>query len=111
MQQLRDIAHDGRTVIVVTHSVLNLGTCDRLLILAPGGQMAFYGPPSEALPYFGAADWADVYQALPVAPPPQRRGWARQTLTLTRRYANVIWADRGYVLFMGLLPLILGGLI
>ncbi len=147
MQQLRDLAHDGRTVIVVTHSVLNLGTCDRLLIMAPGGQMAFYGPPSEALPYFGAADWAEVYQAfdvdpgrnwaaefaaspvyaryvalqhkqlaqeneaLPVAPPPQRRGWARQTLTLTRRYAHVIWADRGYVLFMALLPLVLGGLI
>jgi ABC-type multidrug transport system ATPase subunit len=147
MEQLRDLAHDGRTVIVVTHSVLNLGTCDRLLIMAPGGQMAFYGPPDEALPYFGAADWAEVYQAfdvqpgrnwaaefaespayaqyvalrhkrlaqeneaLPVAPPPQRRGWARQTLTLTRRYANVIWSDRGYVYFMALLPLVLGGLI
>jgi ABC transport system ATP-binding/permease protein len=147
MEQLRGLAHDSRTVIVVTHSVLNLGACDRLLIMAPGGQMAFYGPPSGALSYFGAADWAEVYQAfdadpgrnwaaefrgspvyaryvalkhkelaheneaLPVAPPPQRRGWARQTLTLTRRYAHVIWADRGYVLFMGLLPLVLGGLI
>src|SRR5271165_2729414 len=38
MEQLRDLAHDGRTVIVVTHSVLNLGACDRLLIMAPGGQ-------------------------------------------------------------------------
>ena len=30
MEQMRDLAHDGRTVIVVTHSVANLDTCDRL---------------------------------------------------------------------------------
>ena len=38
MEQMRDLAHDGRTVIVVTHSVANLDTCDRLLVLVPGGQ-------------------------------------------------------------------------
>jgi ABC transport system ATP-binding/permease protein len=48
---------------------------------------------------------------LPAAPPPQRRGGFRQAVTLTRRYARVIAADRGYVLFMGLLPLVLGLLI
>jgi len=53
MQQLRDLAYDGRTVVVVTHSMANLDTCDRLLVLAPGGKMAFYGPPGEALRYFG----------------------------------------------------------
>ena len=30
MEQMRDLAHDGRTVVVVTHSVDNLDTCDRL---------------------------------------------------------------------------------
>ncbi|MGH3282304.1 MAG: ABC transporter permease, partial [Trebonia sp.] len=148
MLQLRDLAHDGRTVIVVTHSVLNLLSCDRLLVLAPGGRMAFYGPPGEALGYFGLADWADLFQAFdrypdrdwagefaasltfaryaaaqrpsdPVhqdqqlalaSPAPRRRG-LRQYGTLTRRYARVIAADRGYVLFMGLLPLVLGMLI
>ena len=63
MLQLRDLAHDGRTIIVVTHSVLNLLGCDRLLILAPGGRMAFYGPPGEALGYFGLPDWAELFQA------------------------------------------------
>ena len=53
MQQLRDLAYDGRTVVVVTHSMANLDTCDWLLVLAPGGKMAFYGPPGEALRYFG----------------------------------------------------------
>jgi ABC-type multidrug transport system ATPase subunit len=146
MFQLRDLAHDGRTIIVVTHSVLNLMVCDRLLILAPGGRTAFYGPPGEALGYFGLADWADLFQAFDLYPdrdwagefaaslvharyaaaqrrpnaaqpddrqlaPAQRRLRLRQYATLTRRYARVIAADRGYVLFMGLLPIMLGLLI
>jgi ABC-type multidrug transport system ATPase subunit len=147
MFQLRDLAHDGRTIIVVTHSVLNLMVCDRLLVLAPGGRMAFYGPPDEALGYFGLPGWAELFQAFDLYPdrdwagefnasllharyaaaqrrpdvaqpaeeqlaaPPQRRRGLRQYATLTRRYARVIAADRGYVLFMGLLPLVLGLLI
>ena len=149
MEQMRDLAHDGRTVIVVTHSVANLDTCDRLLVLVPGGKVAFYGPPDEGLAYFGLPGWAEVFQAferypdrdwaaefaassahaqyvlgqrpkppaqandleLPAAPPPQRRGALRQMATLTRRYVRVIAADRGYLIFMGLLPIILGVLI
>ena len=148
MEQMRDLAHDGRTVIVVTHSVANLDTCDRLLVLVPGGRIAYYGPPDEGLSYFGQPGWAEVFQAfeaypdrdwaaefaaspaytqyvlgrphpaaapneaeLAAAPPPQRRGGFRQMSTLTRRYVRVIAADRGYLLFMGLLPIILGVLI
>jgi len=149
MEQMRDLAHDGRTVIVVTHSVANLDTCDRLLVLVPGGKIAFYGPPDEGLSYFRLPGWAEVFQAfeaypdrdwatefaaspayaqyvlgqkqrpapqangvdLPATPPVQRRGGFRQMTTLTRRYVRVISADRGYLLFMGLLPIILGALI
>jgi len=63
MGLLADMAHDGRTVIVVTHSVANLSLCDRLLVLAQGGRVAYYGPPDEGLRYFGQPDWADVFQA------------------------------------------------
>ena len=49
MHMLRGLADDGRTVIVVTHSVLSLDVCDRLLVLAPGGKIAYYGPPEDAL--------------------------------------------------------------
>jgi len=149
MEQMRDLAHDGRTVIVVTHSVDNLDTCDRLLVLVPGGRIAYYGPPDEGLRYFGQARWAEVFQAFeryadrdwaaefaaspeyaqyvlgqrprPQLAPgsqelaadvtPQPRGAFRQLTTLTRRYVRVIASDRGYLLFMGLLPIILGVLI
>jgi ABC transport system ATP-binding/permease protein len=61
MRTLRGLADDGRTVVVVTHSVANLDVCDRLLILAAGGRLAFYGPPGEVLSYFGQADMAEVF--------------------------------------------------
>jgi ABC transport system ATP-binding/permease protein len=63
MQMLRGLADDGRTVAVVTHSVANLEICDRLLVMAPGGKIAYFGPPKEALPFLGFTDWADVFQA------------------------------------------------
>ncbi|MGW0809466.1 FHA domain-containing protein [Nonomuraea sp. NPDC002799] len=63
MQMLRGLSDDGRTVAVVTHSVANLDICDRLLVMAPGGKIAYFGPPEEALPFLGFSDWADVFLA------------------------------------------------
>ncbi|MEW1688750.1 FHA domain-containing protein [Streptomyces sp. NPDC091265] len=63
MHMLRDLADDGRTVIVVTHSVLSLDVCDRLLVLAPGGKIAYYGPPQDALEFFGFAQWPEAFEA------------------------------------------------
>ncbi|MGW0736121.1 FHA domain-containing protein [Streptomyces sp. NPDC002851] len=63
MQLLRGLADDGRTVLVVTHSVAELGLCDKLLVMAPGGGVAYYGPPDEALNFFGYDSWADVFSA------------------------------------------------
>ncbi len=63
MQLLRGLADDGRTVLVVTHSVAELGLCDKLLVTAPGGSVAYFGPPDEALNFFGYETWADVFSA------------------------------------------------
>ena len=150
MEQMQDLAHDGRTVIVVTHSVANLDVCDRLLVMVPGGRIAFYGPPAEGLKYFGQAHWAEVFllferepdrdwagefaaspvyeqymtgprwkpapragekRQLPTVPPSRWRSTLRQFTTLTRRCTRVMASDRGYLLFIGLLPVALGLLI
>ncbi|MFD6426599.1 FHA domain-containing protein [Streptomyces sp. NPDC060198] len=63
MQLLRGLADDGRTVLVVTHSVAELAICDKLLVMAPGGVVAYFGPPEEALNFFGYDTWADVFSA------------------------------------------------
>ncbi|MFE2248495.1 FHA domain-containing protein [Streptomyces lavendulae] len=75
MHMLRDLADDGRTVIVVTHSVLSLDVCDRLLVLAPGGRVAWYGPPGETLGFFGFDQWPEAFEAFENE---RDRDWAGQ---------------------------------
>ncbi|MGW2560354.1 FHA domain-containing protein [Streptomyces sp. NPDC001514] len=75
MHQLRGLADDGRTVIVVTHSVLSLDVCDRLLVLAPGGRIAYYGPPEDALSFFGFEHWPEAFEAFEND---HDRDWAEQ---------------------------------
>jgi ABC-type multidrug transport system ATPase subunit/ABC-type multidrug transport system permease subunit len=66
--QMRKMANkdaaSGQSVIVITHDVESklIDQCDRLIVLQPGGKMAYFGPPNEGLKYFNAGDWADVFQ-------------------------------------------------
>ncbi len=145
MQLLRGLADDGRTVLVVTHSVAELGLCDRVLVMAPGGGVAYFGPPDEALNFFGYETWADVFSAFenyreydwmgrwrgsqhyqmyaadldavqpqasqfqPMAAAQQKaQSWSSQVLTLMRRYAAVIIADKGFLGLTLALPIVLG---
>ena len=73
MEMMSGLAHDGRTVVVVTHSVANLDICDRLLVLVPGGKVAYFGPPEEGLTHFGQPGWAQVFRAFEAEPD---RDWA-----------------------------------
>ena len=64
MELFRDLADRGRTVVVATHSVQSLRLYDRVLVLAPGGRLAFFGPPQLILAYFDEDDFADVFRDL-----------------------------------------------
>ncbi len=73
MEMMSGLAHGGRTIIVVTHSVANLDVCDRLLVLVPGGKVAYFGPPGDGLRHFGQPGWAEVFQTFEREP---GRDWA-----------------------------------
>jgi ABC transport system ATP-binding/permease protein len=75
VDSMRELAKSGRTVIMVTHDLEYLGKCDRVLVLTPGGRMAFYGPSDEGLRYFGKVRWVDVYRAFREEP---ERDWAEE---------------------------------
>lgn len=64
MLLLRDLAHGGRIVVVVTHSLDGLDLCDRVLFLAPGGMVAYYGPPAEAREFFARDGSGERYAAI-----------------------------------------------
>lgn len=75
MLLLRELADDGRTVLVVTHAMDNLELCDQVLVLAAGGHVAYFGPPQGAPAYFKADDWAGIFLALDTQP---GREWSRR---------------------------------
>ncbi|MEE4195232.1 MAG: FHA domain-containing protein [Anaerolineae bacterium] len=52
MKLLRRLADQGRTIMLITHATKNVMFCDKVIILANKGNLAFYGPPEEALIYF-----------------------------------------------------------
>ena len=67
MLQLRELADEGRTVILTTHATRNIRVCDQVVILSDG-QLVFAGPPADALLHFGVDDFVDVYAALAATP-------------------------------------------
>lgn len=135
MHQLRGLADDGRVVMVVTHSVLALDVCDNVLVLAPGGRKAYFGPPSGVLEHFGCRNYPQVFDLLdepdlwqripapqapvetgrlpavnaPVSQPPVQ-SMSRQFVTLVRRNLAVTFADRLLLTMLLAMPLVLGAL-
>jgi ABC-type multidrug transport system ATPase subunit len=135
MTMLRGLADAGRVVLVVTHSLTYLDVCDQVLLLAPGGKTAFYGPPNQIGPSMGTTNWADIFSSVagdPDAaharylaqhgpPPPQpasetpqdlgkpaKTSLRRQFSTIARRQMRLVISDRGYFAFLMLLPFIMG---
>jgi hypothetical protein len=133
MTMLRQLADAGRVVLVVTHSLTYLQLCDQVLLLAPGGKTAFCGPPDQIGRAMGTTDWADIFTKVSAErdavkcervarhcvastaahPPPGRRphaGFLWQLSTIARRQIRLVLADRGYLIFLALLPFVLGAL-
>ena len=135
MTMLRQLADAGRVVLVVTHSLTYLDVCDQVLLLAPGGKTAFCGPPSEIGPAMGTTNWADIFSSVAgdpagahlqfldrTGPPPEavaaaqpsdlgapaKTSLVRQFSTIARRQMRLIVSDRGYFIFLALLPFIMG---
>jgi ABC transport system ATP-binding/permease protein len=52
MHLMRRLADQGRTIVLVTHATKNVMLADKVVFLARGGYMAWFGPPDEALSYF-----------------------------------------------------------
>ncbi len=128
MSMLRRLADAGRVVVVVTHSVAFLDDCDQVLLLAPGGKVAFRGAPRDIAAAMGTSDWAEIFTtvgarragvpemaadtderrrgqttAAPVGP-----GVLRQLATVARRQVSLLLAQRGYVAFLAVLPFLVG---
>ena len=63
MYDLNRLADQGKTVVLVTHATANIEQCDHVAFLVQG-RLAYYGPPNEAISFFQAQDFADIYLKL-----------------------------------------------
>jgi len=63
MFDLNRIADQGRTVVLITHATANIEQCNHVAFLTQG-RLAYYGPPQEAISFFKARDFADIYLKL-----------------------------------------------
>ncbi len=68
MLSLRALANKGTTTLVVTHSVQSVELCDQVIVLAPGGRLAFIGSPGDVAETFGCETIAEVFTLLSNSP-------------------------------------------
>ncbi|MCX6081928.1 MAG: FHA domain-containing protein [Chloroflexi bacterium] len=52
MRLMRKLADQGRTIVMITHATKNVMLADKVVFLAKGGFLTWFGPPEEALTYF-----------------------------------------------------------
>lgn len=71
MRLLRDLADQGRTVLLITHATENVMICDLVVFLAAGGRVAYFGPPDQAAEYFGVKKFNEIYPKVEREIPPE----------------------------------------
>ncbi|MCZ7375780.1 ABC transporter ATP-binding protein/permease [Micromonospora sp. WMMC250] len=70
LQVLRTLADTGTTVVLTTHQITDVDHCDRVVVLTPGGRLAFSGAPAAAREFFGLRSLVEVHLRLDEATHP-----------------------------------------
>lgn len=68
MRTFRDLADEGRTVILTTHATRNIELCDRVIVVS-AGRLVFTGTPRAAMEHFQLKDFAELYTPLAATDP------------------------------------------
>jgi ABC transport system ATP-binding/permease protein len=76
MQLLRELADQGRTILLITHATENVTLCDQVVFMARGGNVAYFGPPKEATVHFGVERFNQIYRRVEHEQSPEQ--WHRQ---------------------------------
>ena len=89
MHLMRRLADQGRTIILITHATKNVMLADKVIFLARGGYLAWFGPPDEALEYFneyrsererraGKIEFDEIYAILDNSSNGKAEDWAKR---------------------------------
>ncbi|MGW7411753.1 ATP-binding cassette domain-containing protein [Streptomyces sp. NPDC054863] len=104
LRTLRGLAQDGTTVVLTTHALADLPRADRVVFLAPGGEVAFAGEPAGLRPAFGVGTLEEVYgavasgaKAAPATPAPEPDSASDPEPDLSQNAAPAAWPRVGPV--------------
>ena len=126
MKTLRKMADSGKTIILVTHTTLNLHLCDKIAFFGTEGRLCFSGAPNEALSFFNVTDFVDIYTLLnedtktwydkfnnseykdhitkedsgKTTKEKNKKSFTKQFLTLSKRYAKTIINNKQQLLLL-----------
>lgn len=64
MLTLKNMSRMGKTIVLVTHTPLNLHLCDKLVIMGRGGRLCYCGDPQSAQNFFGVDNLVDIYDLI-----------------------------------------------
>jgi len=90
MESLRAMSKSGKTIIMVTHSTLQLQMCDKIAFMGKGGNLCFYGSLDEALKFFGVKDVVDIYAMITDNAPYWRDKFKPQNSKANNRTQNTL---------------------
>jgi len=95
----RQLADEGRILVMVTHKFEKFDTMHQVAMLTRGGRLAYFGPPREALAYFGCTEPAEIYRRINALDPdqaqrefeasPQHARYVSQRLAVAQEAARV----------------------
>jgi ABC-type multidrug transport system ATPase subunit len=87
LRMLRRLADSGMTVVLTTSSPLDAARCDKVALLASGGDLAFFGTTEAARGYFGADSLEEIYERLAGVGDPAA-AWSRRFFHFARAGAG-----------------------
>ncbi len=114
MQLMRRLADQGRTIVLITHATKNVMLADKVVFLARGGYLVWFGAPDEALSYFnqyrserdqraGEMEFDEIYALLDDSQKGSPQEWAERYMRhpAYNRYVATPLADRSQMMQQG----------
>lgn len=92
MRTLKKMADKGKTVVLVTHSILNLDICNKVVFMGKGGNLCFCGNLKEAGRFFNVKNMVEIYNMISEQP----GIWKKKYLEQAEAYSIYLNPEAGF---------------
>lgn len=64
VKALKKLTFQGKTVVYVSHTLLELNMCDQVIVIGKGGKLCYSGPTEKLQEFFGSGEYLEIYQMI-----------------------------------------------